>query len=411
MVCHNRCMFKMFKQKKRANSTGMLTSREITKSAIFALWGEVAAARRSIASRDFASSRTNLIFHDVAGRELPRDLISFAIKKGCLGPTMAFLENSGMAPLLGPKESKRARRSLAYTDLRTEATKREIERVFSRFSLEKIDAMLFKGYDIINAYYRDNRTRCATDIDILVQTHDYNKIPCALFDLGYTTFDGENSPWVKGTFCIDLHRDMWNSGRIAARRHLPTIPTNEIFIASRPRSIGPASYRSPDPADAFIITALHALKHSYLMDYWVMDAGVIILSEGGDRFIKTVLNRARSRNVSGPTGTMLWTLQHLYRFPLDREIVKAQTPGLTTKYLIRRAFKSTRFLHFGDILLGSYIDNTRKKLYFIKEVLFPRPSVMAQELGMKGAGEDLFSLYFLRARFLAKAAMRFFSSQ
>ena len=346
-------------------------SRGITKLSIINQWGAI--------SSDIIGSKIT--------ERLPSDLIPFAAKKGSLGATMTALSDWGILNLLDKEAAKNAEVSIKYTEMLNIGMKRELERLFSEFKNEALEVVLLKGHDMINTYYSDFRVRPTTDADILIKREDLTRITEILKARKYKPQTrGASSTWEKGSFLIDVHFEITDENRISARRYLPKITADKVFESARVGHIGESPYLSPDPYHSLIITSMHALKHSYLMDYWFMDAGKIILSLGDSFSTKRLFATAETGGVKYPVSLMLWTLKEIFSFPIDCPI--DIRPKFTSRKLILAATRRTDFLHFGEILLGLHIDSYIKRLYYYKEFLYPKNEVLKSEMGI-GPRSDL----------------------
>lgn len=339
---------------------------------------------------------------------LPKDLIPFAAEKGSLGILITALTDWGLLSLLDDAELERARNMLARTELLNMAMGRELEAIFRLFDNGGIEAVLIKGHDLINRYYGDFRIRPTTDADILIRRNDLVKAAGILRGAGYEPFSagpmGEiPAHWSRGSLYIDLHTEIIDEGRIRTREYLPALPPEEIFASAEKVKMGNADYLSPNPYHTIIISSHHALKHSYLMNYWFMDVGRVIESIG-DRFSTGLLfEKAGSEGLARIVGRMLWILKNRFGFPLKSDEASGFRPGPIERGLITAAIGSRRSLQFGDILLGLDIDNSRQKFYYYRELFFPARGVLMRE-GGGGAGRGKGGkIYFSRTIHLLKS--------
>ena len=335
---------------------------------------------------------------------LPGDLIPFAAAKGLIGVTVSALSQWGVLSRLDPEELKKAKTSLVYTEMLNIGMKRELESLFSRFNAEGLKVVLFKGHDLINRCYRDFKTRPTTDADIIIREADLPVITKILEGEGYRR-QWEESPsnWIKGSFMIDLHLEFVDVGRISMSRYLPKIPTHEVIKEATHRQLGNATYLSPDTYHAIIMTALHSLTHSYLKDFWFMDVGKLIIAEGESFSMDRLMEIASRWGLSGVVLFMLWALQELFGFPMKMDFRSDYRVNPVVKRLISAATRSRRYLQFGDLILGLYIDSPVKKLYYFKEMAYPKRDVMAREMGLESAGR--LRLYLMRTIYLVKSLL------
>jgi len=352
---------------------------------------------------------------------LPRDLIPFAIGKGALGVLLSALKSWDLLSLLDKKELERAKASLSYTELLNIAMKRELGILFKKFEAHGVEVILIKGHDIINRYYNDFMTRPTTDADILVRQRDFGTVVDILKVAGYVFTSGESdnglenksendisTQWFRGSLCIDIQTEIMGKKRIKERQFLPTLKTEDIFASAVKIRIGDSNYLSPDPYHTLILSSLHALKHSYLMDYWFLDVGKIIENLGSVFSLDTLFEKTGSEGLTEIVGKMLWIVTEIFEFPLNEDEIARFGPNRIERRLISAAIGSRRSLQFGDVLLGLYIDNWRQKFYYYKEFLFPDRDVLLKELGNSSSQWGTIMLYLLRAIHLLKSLFGIF---
>jgi hypothetical protein len=336
---------------------------------------------------------------------LPPGLVPFAAAKGSLGPLVRSLCQWGHMGLVPEREKKRAEISLVRARMGAAAMRAELGRVLSACAREGIDVVLFKGHDLINTCYHDDAIRPVTDADLLVKRDEYPKLTRVLLDAGYRAPEGEGTcVWSRGGLIVDVHFEFVSDVRNRMSVHLPRIPSVDIFKDALRREIGGAPYLSPDPGHSLIITALHALTHSYLMDYWFLDAGVLIIAGGGTSFVERCLATAEEYRLGSVVGLLFWAIDDLFAFPADHSLPGGYRPPAPVRWLIRAAAKSTRYLYFGDLLLGLSVDGRQKKMYYYKEMAFPRRDIIVREAGIEGGGAV--RPYLVRSAYLVKSGIR-----
>lgn len=346
---------------------------------------------------------------DVIPHRLPPDLISFAAAKGSLGPLVAALEYWGLADAITKKEMERAQLALIKTSMAAAAMRSDLALILDECAQRDIEVVLFKGHDLITAYYHDNSIRPITDADLLVRRPDYRRLSGVLTDAGYRqSGDGDSGAWSRGGLIIDVHLRFVGDMRNPASAYLPRIETEEIFDGSVRREIDGVPYRSPDPRHSLIITALHALTHSYLMDYWFMDAGVLLIANGHPSFADDAFDIAERHRLSPTLSYHLWAIREIFGFPGRLPLPTGYRPPRTVERLIRAAVKRTDYLFFGDILLGFTIDSYRKKFYYFKEMALPHRNIIAHEMGIDP--RNIPGVYRARLLHLVKSGFRVFFS-
>ncbi len=338
---------------------------------------------------------------------LPPDLIRFAAAKGCLGAVMNALDRWGLADRLEEDERRKARFALARTALATAAMRRDLGPILSECGNRNIDIVLFKGHDLITTCYHDDAIRPVTDIDLLVKRRDHPGLAKVLSDAGYRQGPGANTgTWFRGALIIDVHGEFVGDARNPAAAYLPRIPTDEIFDCSRQREIDGVAYRSPSPHHSLIMTALHALTHSYLMDFWFMDAGVLLVRNNRGDFSDTVIDTARRYKLIHVLNYHLWAAKEIFGYPGDMPLPEDYRPPLPIRRFIKAAVRRTDYLYFGDVLLGFTIDSHRNKFYYFRKMALPHRDVIAREMGVDP--RSILGVYRARLVYLIKAGFRLF---
>ncbi len=368
-------------------------SREITARAIRLVW-ETMLGRDPVTPRDLPD-------------RLPPDLIPFAAAKGSLGAVMGALTRWGLSGALEEREKEKARLALARTAMATAAMRKELGLILSRCGEKNIDIVLFKGHDLITVCYHDNAIRPVTDADFLVRRQDYPGLTGILSDMGYRPNGGEHSgTWSRGGLIIDVHFGFVGDIRNPASAHLPRIESDEIFAGSEQREINGVPYRSPDPRHTLIMTALHALTHSYIMDFWFMDAGVLLIKNSRPSFSDSLIDIALRHRLLPVLNYHLWSIREIFGYPGSIPLPDDYRPPRPIGRLIGAAVRRTDYLFFGDILLGFTIDSNRKKFYYFKGMALPHRNIIAHEMGINP--HDIPGVYRARLLHLVRSGFRVF---
>jgi hypothetical protein len=336
---------------------------------------------------------------------LPPGLVRFAAAKGSLGAVMAALDRWGISDLLGQGERRKARLTLIRTALATAAMRRDLVPILAECASRNVDVVLFKGHDLITTCYHDDTIRPVTDIDLLINRQDYPGLEKVLAKAGYRRRGGERSgAWSRGGLMIDVHSEFVADTRNPASVYLPRIPTDEIFHGSREREIDGVPYRSPDPRHSLIMTALHALTHSYLMDFWFMDAGALLIDNDRGNFSDTLKDIAAHHRLAHVLNYHLWAIREIFGYPGNLPLPEGYRPPRTIARFITTAVGRTDYLFFGDVLLGFTIDSYRRKCYYFKGMVFPHRDIVAHELNIDP--QDRLGIYRARLVHLVRAGLR-----
>ena len=335
---------------------------------------------------------------------VPEDLVPFASARGSLGPVADALEAWGLLEHLSERDRGDMKATLVRSELFNRAQSRAVSEFLSRSAASGVPVVLFKGHDLLNRYYTTDALRPTTDADILVREQDIREVEKLLSTSGFSPPGGSGSSWTRGALAIDVHTDFTDARRMTGKRHLPRIPTEHIFERAHTYTLHGAPYLSPDPYHTLTMTALHAMTHSYLMDYWFLDIAVVIASMGDDFSYDTLLAESERYGLGFSVAPMLWALGSLFSYPLPEGLEGAVRPGPVVRRLIRTATERTEYLFFGEAVLGLHVDTYKKKFYYFKELLFPGSEVVAREQNVTGVG--LIRLLLHRAAYLLSSLGR-----
>jgi hypothetical protein len=367
------------------------SSREITARAVRLVWETMAGRTPAVG--------------DITPGRLSPNLIPFAAAKGSLGAVMAALGHWGLADAVGRDEMRRARLSVTRSAMACAAMRRELASILAECAHKNVGVILFKGHDLITACYRGDSIRPVTDADLLVREGDYPALGDVLSSAGYCRTGGETSGvWSRGGLIIDVHLRFVGDMRNPASAYLPHIQTEELFDTSVEREIDGVPYRSPHPAHSLVITALHALTHSYLMDYWFMDAGALLIANSGPSFQGEVVDVAARHRLDAVLKYHLWAIRELFGFPEELPLPTGYRPPAVVRRLIGAAVGRTDYLFFGDVLLGLTIDSSRRRFYYFKTMVLPHPDVIAREMGVDPRKKSV--VYLARLMHLVKSGLR-----
>jgi hypothetical protein len=154
------------------------------------------------------------------------------------------------------------------------------------------------------------------------------------------------------------------------------------------------------------MTALHALTHSYLMDFWFMDAGALLAGNNRGNFSDSVIDTARRYKLIHVLNYHLWAVKKIFGYPGDMPLPEDYRPPLPIRRFIKAAVRRTDYLYFGDVLLGFTIDSHRNKFYYFWEMALPHRDIIAREMGVDP--RNTLGIYRARLVYLVKAGFRLF---
>ena len=218
------------------------------------------------------------------------------------------------------------------------------------------------------------------DIDLLILPEHLEKLKKVLIRLGFTPNTTYPMTWDRQGICLDLHLDVVHGDRIAGRLKALPITVEKVFQESRPvpefRSLGMLS-----PHDAIICTAVHALKHGFSRDIWLMDAFYLL-----NRYPQTItrpeklIKRALDLRASLPLFILFALLETLPN-NLDLRFAYRLRPekfGFLPRLFLKSFQKTQHIPHAGEIFYLFLMDSHRHQIAFLLETMFPSRQVLQQ---------------------------------
>jgi hypothetical protein len=307
--------------------------------------------------------------------ELLQKLIQNDIKLAEFTDENAIIQH-GLAPLI--IQTSQTQQSLNLTKARLleqakfQNWKQKAEILFSELNKNAIDFLVFKGFAFTYLLYQNSPLRPHSDIDIIIEKKDYDKVRHILVELGYQQFPSRQGQFVsfQNSFydnktpqaVIDLHWQINN--RIEFHQYFTF---QDLYRNSIDLKTDTFSFKTLGLIDAFILGCFHYQAHrpEDRKHIWLYDLA-LLWSELSDSEQFACFDKAKSTQ---QTTIVMETLKQLKQTYNDCLVIKlsliAETNEATSHYLKPRKNK------FSDII--SCLKNIKgisNKLKFISEYVF-----------------------------------------
>jgi hypothetical protein len=270
-----------------------------------------------------------------------------------------------------------------------------------------ITCLLWKGSALCIDVYGHPALRPMDDVDLLIPSGDLKGFKGVAGRLGFKAMSRYPLAWVRGEVTLDLHSDAVHSDRIPGR--LLALPLTAEVLAQEARRIGSFRHlRTLSPRDTLITLAVHGMKHGFSRDIWLADA--LFLIEGHPSLLRDPRALIRRAEATGAA-------KALYLF---LSLVSTCGPGGASALLAnlpphRPGLLSRRFMacflaghpvpHVGDLFFSTLIASPRKRIAFLKDVVFPSRRVIDQVFPLRGS-RPYWPFYVLRIVRLILAGAR-----
>lgn len=243
-----------------------------------------------------------------------------------------------------------------------------------------ITCIIWKGAALINSLYPDIGLRPMDDIDLLILPNHLLKIEKILKRLGFSPRTAYPLTWYRGEIVLDLHLDVVHGDRISSRLRALPITAETLVPETRPLS----NFRrllTLSPRDALICLAVHALKHGFSRDIWLIDA-VNLLTQYPEIIARPekLIQRALDLRASFPL-FILFSLLETCPNNLDLGFICRLRPkkfGFFARLFVRSLKNARQIPYAGEIFYLFLLDSYQQQVSFLLETMFPSRQVMRQ---------------------------------
>lgn len=249
----------------------------------------------------------------------------------------------------------------------------ELKKILRRY--DGGDLAVLKGGALLYSVYGDWSLRPQSDLDLLVRPENMDKLSGLLRAMGYAPDSFHPGRFLKPPLVLDAHTDLLDASRIKSRAYLLSGRPAPVFVPVPDES----GLLMLSREDALFYHALHAAKHSFLRWIWLYDAA-LMAGPGEKPF---------------PERPVSWLFQAMHGvLGLDYGTVPL---GFIERKVMARVGEDDKIDGSGELLFMSMIKGPWRKMAFIAEVLFLRPSVLKQTYHIRYG--FLVPIYYIRRMF------------
>lgn len=226
--------------------------------------------------------------------------------------------------------------------------------------------VMIKGCALLECAYPEPAMRPMGDIDIYLPDGAINEVASIFIKAGFQQYDHYQNVLSNGKMHIDLHEDLWNAQRIAARKDI-VAGISETFI---PSTLIPGFF-IPSRKLLAIHTAYHCIKHNFSRLIWVLD--LLMLYKAG--YFHDVIKNGRP-------SFALYALEWL----ADRKLIDLppiETAGLSgvRKSLLKKITGIQSDAGLGEFALALLCPSSGMTIRYLSSTIFPPKHILKEMYG------------------------------
>lgn len=245
----------------------------------------------------------------------------------------------------------------------------ELTKIDAELAAAGLQAVLLKGYALLDYYQGQVLVRGIRDIDLLVWPGQKRLVQEALrlnVALDRALPGGHR-------LNLDLSEDLVGASRIRARAQVYQFSETRAWQRSLPWSSTSQSLRKLDPVYNFLHLSIHALKHGYSRLLWLLDLALVLPTLNLDE----VLQAAEETGTLRPAALAAELVCRIggHDSPLRSGLNRWEMASV--EQIIERRFPAEA----GELLCLFSIPNWRGKLALLSEFVMLRPDVVQAQYG------------------------------
>ena len=246
--------------------------------------------------------------------------------------------------------------------------------------------ILLKGLVLINTVYQNPALRPMTDIDLLVHPADLPKIRQQLLDLSFNPAPNYPDVFLRDNAQIDLHIHPFNIDRIQARDVATPLDRVEMWQHAQPFPDFP-QFKQLDLPYQILTLAVHALKHGFERDIWLIDILGTLNHASTQPDWKKVIECSQNANADGILAYTIHAIQNRLQAPVLAPIENLQKSfpiGPIRRKILKVGNPSGDFQLLEPLVLMMATHGLLAKIRCLTEFIFPREAVLTQISGLSG---------------------------
>ncbi|HRZ87155.1 MAG TPA: nucleotidyltransferase family protein [bacterium] len=276
------------------------------------------------------------------------------------------------------------------------------------FEAEKIPAVVIKGANCLRLCYADKGMRGMDDVDIVVDADAFESVRTLLLERGYrgAPYDRDFVYAPSGAL-FDLHRDPFDTHRIRSRKYYLSWDMRRVWERSEQYKDECRYVRCLTPVDEIIVSSIHAAKHSFSGLSHLLDIALLVREYGEDTPGDLFIERANSFGGKRAVYFALTLVDRIF----GARLYSGEYGSLLRKPLNGYEKRALDEIHarmqnemLGTILPFFEIDGAWRKVSYVIENVFPRPSVIGETYAASGFARVALKYPYRLYRLIAKGA-------
>jgi hypothetical protein len=306
-------------------------------------------------------------------------VIDTAIREGLGGHLYRSFKRSGVLESLTESEKEKLETHYYQVVRHNLRLIHALKEILHQSHRRGIRPVLLQGMDLIQEVYDDIGLRPMVDIDLWILKKDHPDFVKILLGSGYGSDPLYPNTFRRGSTTVDLHTHLLWADRIRTRKLLLSRPEEEIYHDTRTITWEGEEAQCLSRYDQVIYLALHALKHRFNRLIWLADIKNITAHWDPSEW-EALRSRAKELGQPRILSYVLFLLSHVFGDQPPKEVRSNLLKRLNL--LERRALmgrvKGHELPVWAPPFFFSSEMDTRSRLSFILESLFPRPDILQQ---------------------------------
>lgn len=262
-----------------------------------------------------------------------------------------------------------------------------LENVLRLFEENSAELLVIKGYSLLKNIYPSPGERYPADIDLVVEKKSLGRTKQLLLSYGYKSSSLYPNVLVKaGYLPIDLKTDLTGTERIHTRALASFLDREHIFKRAIPWDPGKNHVKIPTWEDHILILCSHAEKHSYSKLYFFYDIASILYAKQNTIDFAALKDKAFEAGLQRPFYICFRYIRERFFFPVEvtllEDIRKKISFSRLEQKLLKKILSGKKLPLSGALLPVFSIRDSRKRLSFLWEIVFPDKEIMRQCTGI-----------------------------
>lgn len=245
----------------------------------------------------------------------------------------------------------------------------ELTKIDTELAAAGLQAVLLKGYALLDHYQEQVLVRGVRDIDLLVRPGQKRLVQEAL------RLDAALDRWLPGghRLNLDLTEDLVGAGRIRARARVYRFAETQVWQRSLAWNSTSQSLRKLDPVYNFLHLSIHALKHGYSRLIWLLDLALVLPTLNPDE-VRQAADETGTLRPAALAAELVWRTSG-HDSPLRSGLNRWELASVG--HMLERRFPAEA----GELLCLFSAPTWRARLALLGEFVLLRPEVVRAQYG------------------------------